>query len=129
MYNNRIIVTLCGSTRFWQTFQRASLRETLSGKIVLSIGAASGTDDDHFQGLPLDQYEAVKTDLDTLHLDKIAMSDEVLVLNVDGYIGPSTMREIAYALLLGKPIRWWDATKAPRFEDFPAFDSLPPPTH
>ena len=38
------IVCLCGSTRFWREFQRASLRETLAGKIVLSIGAASGTD-------------------------------------------------------------------------------------
>src|SRR3990167_433103 len=36
------IVCLCGSTRFWREFQRASLRETMAGIIVLSIGAASG---------------------------------------------------------------------------------------
>jgi len=51
------IVCLCGSTRFWQTFQEANLQETLAGKIVLSIGAANGTDDEHFGALPRDEYE------------------------------------------------------------------------
>ncbi|MGN6698497.1 MAG: helix-turn-helix domain-containing protein, partial [Thermomicrobiales bacterium] len=46
------VVCLCGSTRFWRTFQQASLQETLAGRIVLSIGAASGTDDEHFGNLP-----------------------------------------------------------------------------
>ncbi len=51
------IVCLCGSTRFWRTFQQASLSETMAGKIVLSIGAASGTDDEHFGNLPRDEYD------------------------------------------------------------------------
>src|SRR5436305_195861 len=32
------IVCLCGSTRFMQAFQDASLAETLAGRIVLSVG-------------------------------------------------------------------------------------------
>jgi hypothetical protein len=102
------IVTLCGSTRFWQTFQRASLQETLAGKIVLSIGAATGTDDEHFGNLPAEQYFAVKEMLDELHLHKVAMADEVLVLNVGGYVGQSTAREVAFAVERGKPLRWWE---------------------
>lgn len=103
------IVCLCGSTRFWRTFQEASLRETLDGKIVLSIGAATGTDDDHFAGyMPRDEYDAVKARLDELHLRKIDLADEVLILNVDGYIGESTSRELAHARALGKPVRWWE---------------------
>lgn len=100
------IVCLCGSTRFWRTFQEASLRETLAGKIVLSIGAASGTDDEHFGNLPKEEYDRVKTMLDELHMRKIDLADEVLILNVDGYIGESTARELAYARSIGKPVRF-----------------------
>lgn len=102
----RTIVCLCGSTRFWREFQKASLRETLAGKIVLSIGAASGTDDEHFGNLPREEYDRVKRELDDLHLDKIVMSDEVLILNVGGYIGESTRRELDYARFLGKDVRF-----------------------
>ena len=104
------IVCLCGSTRFWRTFQQASLEETMVGKIVLSIGAASGTDDEHFGNLPRDEYDRVKAMLDELHLRKIDLADEVLILNVQGYIGPSTARELAYARSLGKRVRFLEPT-------------------
>ena len=100
------IVCLCGSTRFWREFQRASLAETLAGRIVLSIGAASGTDDEHFGNLPPEEYARIKEDLDQLHLRKVEMADEVLILNVDGYVGESTARELAHAFALGKRIRF-----------------------
>jgi len=100
------IVCLCGSTRFWRTFQQASLRETMAGRIVLSIGAASGTDDAHFGNLPRDEYDRVKMLLDELHLRKIELADEVLILNVGGYIGESTARELAHANRLGKVVRF-----------------------
>jgi hypothetical protein len=106
------IVCLCGSTRFWRAFQQAGLRETLAGRIVLSIGAASGTDDEHFGNLSRDEYDRIKAMLDELHLRKIDLADEILVLNVDGYVGESTAREIAYARLLGKPIRWLEEADA-----------------
>lgn len=102
------IICLCGSTRFWREFQAASLRETLAGKIVLSIGAASGTDDEHFGNLPQSEYDRVKAMLDELHLRKIDIADEILVLNVGNYIGESTARELAYARSLGKPVRFWE---------------------
>lgn len=102
------IVCLCGSTRFWRTFQEASLRETLAGKIVLSIGAASGTDDEHFGNMPREEYDRVKTMLDELHMRKIELADEVLILNCGGYIGESTARELAHARELGKVIRFWE---------------------
>jgi hypothetical protein len=100
------IVCLCGSTRFWREFQAAGLRETMSGKIVLSIGAASGTDDEHFGNLPRKEYDRIKTMLDELHMRKIDLCDEVLILNLDGYIGESTARELAYARKLGKRVRF-----------------------
>ena len=100
------IVCLCGSTRFWRDFQRASLAETMAGRIVLSIGAASGTDDEHFGNLPRDEYDRIKDMLDQLHMRKIDLCDEVLILNVGNYIGESTARELAYARSLGKRIRF-----------------------
>lgn len=107
-----LVVCLCGSTRFWREFQRASLRETMRGRIVLSIGAATGTDDEHFGNLPPEEYLAVKERLDELHLRKIDMADEILVLNCEGYVGESTQREIDYARSLSKPIRWLEPKHA-----------------
>lgn len=96
------IVCLCGSTRFVQAWQDANLHETLAGRIVLSIGCNTRSDDD----LARAGVEINKEMLDLLHLFKIEMADEVLILNVNGYIGESTRREIEYARRLGKRIRW-----------------------
>lgn len=52
-----------------------------------------------------DQWEQAKPRLDELHLRKIDLADEVLILNVGGYIGESTARELAYAREHGKRIR------------------------
>ncbi len=100
------IVCLCGSTRFWKTFQEMSLQLTLDGVIVLSIGAASDTDDEHFGNLPREEYEGLKERLDELHKRKIDLADEILVLNVDDYIGESTRSELDYARAHGKRVRW-----------------------
>lgn len=100
------IVCLCGSTRFRRDFQKANLRETLEGNIVLSIGAASGTDDDHFGNLSKEDY-AVKMVLDDLHKRKIDTAEEILVVSdASGYVGDSTCSEINYAIRYGKKIRW-----------------------
>lgn len=110
--NRPTIVCLCGSTRFWQEFQRASLRETLAGRIVLSIGAAMAADDDDttFGGfIPANEYDAVKVQLDELHKRKIDLADEVLILNVGGYIGASTRSELNYARQHGKIVRFLEA--------------------
>jgi hypothetical protein len=111
------IVCLCGSTRFWRTFQRASLQETMKGHIVLSIGAAAGTDDEHFGNLKPEDYEAVKDKLDVLHYQKIWLADEILVLDEPGedgrpYIGNSTAAEIAFAERFDTPVRYWSEEQA-----------------
>lgn len=114
------IVCLCGSTKFWRVFQRQSLRLTLEGKIVLSIGAASGTDDEHFGNLPRSEYDAAKSMLDELHLRKIDLADEVLILNVGGYIGESTARELAYAIASGKIVSYLEPVAGARGDHPPA---------
>lgn len=103
--SKRTIVTLCGSTRFYPAFQRANYEETMAGRIVLSVGFY-GHAEGEAHGETVGCTPAEKADLDLLHFDKIAMSDEILVLNVDGYVGESTRNEIAFAVLHHKPIRW-----------------------
>lgn len=89
------IVCLCGSTRFYKTFDEQNFKLTLEGKIVLSIGCNTKSD----EGLKLTPEDKMR--LDELHKRKIDLCDWVLVLNVDGYIGDSTKSEIAYAKRIG----------------------------
>jgi hypothetical protein len=104
--NKPIVVTLCGSTRFRDAFTVAQFRETLDGKIVLTIGCSLRDDVQLFGDFTDAELKRTKQRLDWLHMRKIDLSDEILVLNVDGYIGDSTSREIAYAWQKGKDIRW-----------------------
>ena len=53
--------------------------------------------------------KTAKERLDVLHLRKIDLADEVLILNVGGYIGKSTRKELDYALSQGKPVRYLEA--------------------
>lgn len=96
---NRKIVCLCGSVRFKEAFMEANHEETLKGNIVLTVG-------DFRQHDGVIMTDEVKASLDRLHFDKIELADEILVLNVDGYIGWSTSNEIEHAKKLGKRIRY-----------------------
>ena len=98
------IVCLCGSTRFSEAFHEANLRETLAGRIVLSIGCDFKSDTDLLLAGSLTPED--KARLDELHLRKIGLADEVLILNVGGYVGESTLREIGYARRQNKRVRW-----------------------
>jgi len=98
------IVCLCGSTRFMNAFRRASLEETLGRKIVLSIGC--NLRDSDFETFTQEHLAEIKVELDELHLRKIDLADEVLILNVGGYIGESTRNELNYAKEKGKKIRF-----------------------
>lgn len=100
------IVCLCGSTRFGEAFRKAQLEETLAGKIVLTIGCNMRSDDELFGPMPEEAKTTIKTGLDELHLRKIDLADEVLILNVDGYVGESTRNELEYAKKQGKKIRY-----------------------
>lgn len=102
-------VCLCGSTRFSEAFQQANLNETLAGRIVLTIGCDMRSDADIFADKSEEELTAIKAGLDELHLRKIDISDEVLILNVGGYIGESTRRELEYAKAHGKHIRFLES--------------------
>ena len=104
--NRPKVVCLCGSTRFREAFEGANRAETLAGNIVLSVGLFG-----HHEGL--DMAGETKARLDDLHLRKIDLADEVLILNVGGYIGESTRRELEYASGAGRAVRFLEP---PSFE-------------
>jgi len=50
--------------------------------------------------------ENIKELIDEVHKRKIDLSDEVLVINVDDYIGDSTKSEVCYAIEHDIPVKW-----------------------
>lgn len=109
------VVCLCGSSRFVAEMACISWAlERDEGAIVLSLHLLPRwyphTAPDHQA-----EAEGKKEHFDELHLRKIDLADQVLVVNIGGYIGDSTRREIAYAEAHGKPVRYLEsaAERAP----------------
>ena len=111
MVNGFKVITLCGSTRFKEEFLEAQKRLTLEGNIVISVGLFGHSGDD------VVWTEGVKDMLDRQHLAKIDLADEIYVINVGGYIGDSTRREIAYAEYKGKSITYLESCRKPSLYD------------
>ena len=111
MVNGFKVITLCGSTRFKEEFLEAQKRLTLEGNIVISVGLFGHSGDD------VVWTEGVKDMLDRQHLAKIDLADEIFVINVGGYIGDSTRREIAYAEYKGKSITYLESCRKPSIYD------------
>jgi len=90
------VITLCGSTRFKEDFERVNRQLTLAGNIVISVGCFGHAGDTF--------TDEEKIMLDDIHKRKIDMADAIFVINKDGYIGESTKSEIKYALEHNKQV-------------------------
>ncbi len=101
------VITLCGSTRFKDAFERVQKQLTLEGNIVLSVGFFKPSQDEgnEIENISLKTKEM----LDDMHKRKIDMAEEIFVINVGDYIGASTKSEIEYARATGKKIRYLEA--------------------
>ena len=102
-------ITLCGSTRFPDAFELANMHLSLMGHVVISVGMHGHTDQPRgakFLTSDGDESTREKQALDRLHFQKIAQSDEIFVINVGGYVGSSTRREIEFARQHDKGVRW-----------------------
>lgn len=94
---NYKIVTLCGSTKFKSSFEKMNLNLTLNNKIVLQPGCFAHAD-------KIEITDEQKIALDKLHFEKIDLSECIVVINENNYIGSSTKNEIEYATKTNKPI-------------------------
>ena len=92
------IITLCGSIRFIEEFLKVKEKLTLEGNIVFTPNFFN-----NFKG---EMSIEMKRMLDEMHRQKIDLSDEIYVINVNGYIGESTKSEIEYAIANGKRVKY-----------------------
>ena len=101
------VITLCGSTRFKEEFMEMQKKLTLAGNIVISVGLfGHAGDEEVWENMDEGTLTRTKEMLDDMHKRKIDMSDEIFVINKNGYIGDSTRSEIAYALEHGKTVNY-----------------------
>ncbi|UOE95248.1 hypothetical protein [Alkalihalobacillus sp. LMS39] len=98
------IITLCGSTKFKKQFEKANAYLTLQGNIVISLGFFEQS-----EGIEITKEQA--TLFENIHYEKINMSDEIFVIDVNGYIGNSTKKEIEHAKRQGKTIRYYSESE------------------
>ncbi|MBU9713966.1 hypothetical protein [Evansella tamaricis] len=94
------VITLCGSTKFKQQFREAEAAITLQGNIVISLGFFEQS-----EGIQITEEQDKM--FEAIHYRKIDMSDEIFVIDVDGYIGSSTRKEINYAIANGKGVHYY----------------------
>ncbi len=97
------IICLCGSTRFKAAFHKAYAELSDAGNIVLTVSRLDPQHNAVSEAQDIIRHE--------LHMRKIDLADELLILNVGGYIGESLSKEIAYAEKIGKLIKYLEETK------------------
>lgn len=99
------IITVCGSLRFYKEMMEITEKIELEGNCMLvPIYNPSKTSKDDFT-----EEEALM--LDKMHKERIKLADAILVVNVNGYIGDSTRKEIEFAKFLNKEIIYYTDIK------------------
>ena len=94
MIKNKLFV-LVGSLKFWDKIQEMYEKLELSGYAVIGITPHIKAED----------YTDEEADLlDELQMSKIEKADGIFVINVNGYIGYSTRKEIEFAKSRNKEI-------------------------
>ncbi|WP_189010874.1 hypothetical protein [Deinococcus malanensis] len=104
--------------RAQEAFDAASLREALAGRIVVSVGSHLQRDEDILAHLSDAERAAALDRFAQLHRHKIDLADEILVINVGGYTGETTRKEIAYVqqrFVPGPRLPYLGATARRRF--------------
>lgn len=93
------IITLCGSLKYQKEMMAIAMKKSLEGNCVLTpiypISEKMEKTDDQLQKLKEE------------HFKRIELSDAILVVNVNNYIGDSTKLEIEYAKQLNKEIIYY----------------------
>ena len=98
------IITICGSYKFKKEMIEIAEQLTLEGNCVLMPNELSRPSKESYT-----KKEA--TMIDKMHKEKIKISDAILVVNVDNYIGSSTKKEIEFATNLNKEIIYYTDIK------------------
>ena len=93
------IITLCGSLKFQQEMMLVAEKMALEGYCVLTPVYPVSKN--------IEKTEEQLIKLKEAHFKRIELSNAILVVNVNNYIGNSTNLEIEYAKKLGKEIIYY----------------------
>ena len=94
------VITVCGSLRFKKEMMEITEKIGLQGNCMLTpIFTTKESKSDY--------TENEISILSEMHFQKIKMCDAILVVNVNGYIGEQTKKEIEYAKYLNKEIIYY----------------------
>ena len=100
------IITIIGSTRYINEMSIIGWEFEKQGHIVLNPRLLPPTYErnENDDGGHTAESEGVKEIIDRTYLHKVAMADEIFVVNINGYIGESTCNELNHAIKLNKKI-------------------------
>ncbi len=93
-------ITVCGSLRFMKEIMEITEKMNLQGNCMLSIVYPAKPDKGDYTDKEIAMFSK-------MHKERIKLSDAILVVNVDDYIGSSTKSEIEFAKSLNKEIIYY----------------------
>ena len=93
------IITLCGSLEFQKEMMKVAEKVALDGYCVLTPVYPV------LENMERTEEQLIK--LKEAHFKRIELSDAILVVDINNYIGNSTNLEIDYAKKLGKEIIYY----------------------
>ena len=94
------IITICGSLKFQNEMMKISEVLELKGNCILTPIYPTRNNKNDYTKSEILMFNK-------MHKEKIKISDSILVMNVDNYIGTSTKSEIEFAKALGKEILYY----------------------
>ncbi len=93
------VITLCGSLKFQKEMMTVAEKMALEGYCILTPVYPVSKD--------IERTKEQLIKLKEAHFKRIELSDAILVVNINNYIGESTNLEIDYAKKLGKKIIYY----------------------
>lgn len=94
------VITVCGSYKFKKEMNEITEKMALNGNCMLTPIELTKPNKEAYT-----KEEALM--IDKMHKEKIKLSDAILVVNVNGYIGNSTKSEIEFAKSLNKEVLYY----------------------
>ena len=94
------IVTLCGPRKFYDAIM--DVKKELERQFIIVHTPNFSYQKEELENFTDEQFEA----LHEMHYTKMRQSDYVYIINVDGYVGKDTQREIDYANEHGMTVKY-----------------------
>lgn len=92
------VITVCGSFKYQKEMKEVAEKLCTEGNCILTPLFPTGDSK---------CSDAEKIILGKMHLERIRLSDAIIVVDIDNYIGDATKREIDFAQSLGKEIIYY----------------------